>query len=181
MSKSLAGKFGRKTGGVKKAPVQKSSDQTKSPNVRIGESKENVLELYLSQRLPQLTKEQLAKLLDLKYVDGEAILTVDRPDVVLEVVQLITSFDLKLTLEFLDNSINDLYVVWDSPFMENAKIDSIREIKMLTAKEKGVTTAGKCLFCGSTSLLIARKQMRSGDEGTSIVTKCCMCGRMWIK
>jgi hypothetical protein len=124
-------------------------------------------------------EENAAILSGFRYV-GSYIITLERPDVSMEIVGMLKSVGFDYTMEFLSGKRKADDILWNLPSMNIPKTKVLREIAIQTTALKGIKGLGKCRFrCGGSELALASKQTRSGDEQTTVFVTCVNCLRTW--
>lgn len=143
------------------------------------ESKEELYQ-FISKLWKSGQELQINTLLQLTYPNGDDIVTLDRKDIIIEIVDMIMgSQEFEETLKFLSSAKNPDYVILENPNMMIVKKQASREIPMYEYDKVGIKGIGRCRKCGSEELLYAYKQTRSGDEPTTVKASCIMCGASW--
>jgi DNA-directed RNA polymerase subunit M/transcription elongation factor TFIIS len=124
-------------------------------------------------------EEKVNNLLSLTYKNGTKILDVNRKDVLMEIIGMLTNIGYENVMEFLVEAETPDYVVWEQPSMDESRDNLAKEIAIKLTEEKGIKGVGKCIYCNSNELIFALKQTSSGDEGSTTFIRCVECGRNW--
>jgi DNA-directed RNA polymerase subunit M/transcription elongation factor TFIIS len=70
--------------------------------------------------------------------------------------------------------------IWDQPYWKYAKLSVTEEIIHARFKPSGIKGLAKCGNCGSEEVIFSEKQLRRGDEGSTIKFQCLHCEHKWI-
>ena len=126
------------------------------------------------------TREQVEQLSRLQYKNGGGLIIVpERRDIIMEVVGMLQKETYENVLAFLSEAVNPDYILWEQHALEEGHVKILRESTILQTEETGIKGYGKCKYCSSTELVVATKQMRSGDEPTTIFVRCILCKKGW--
>jgi hypothetical protein len=69
---------------------------------------------------------------------------------------------------------------WDSTTYDSVRSKIIEHDEYLVKPFDVVEGVAQCGKCGSKKTWSIAKQMRSGDEGTSTISRCVECGNHWV-
>jgi hypothetical protein len=125
------------------------------------------------------TNEQIQRLAELRYLNGNYIIDINRRDVINEIIGMLTTTSFNEVVDFLTGALNPEYVLWNQKSLDEGRTKINREITIQQAEEVGVKGVGRCKHCPSTELVFAQKQLRSGDEPMTIFVRCVMCNKQW--
>lgn len=158
------------------APMQAGS--TAVPQVTIVQENEETLMRSLKAVWPG-TNEQIATLLAATYNNSTPIISMNRRDILTEVLNMIIADGFDATLKFIRNAPNPEFILWEQSSMDEARTKLNREITIQQADEVGVKGIGKCRYCASKELIFSMKQLRSGDEPMTVFVRCVLCNKQW--
>ena len=125
------------------------------------------------------TPQQIQQLSQLTYQNGEPIISTKREDVMMEVLGMLVNQPFDEVMEFLANTPNPGFVLWEQSSLDEGRTKLAREITIQQAEEVGVKGVGRCRYCNSNELVFATKQLRSGDEPATIFVRCVLCTKQW--
>lgn len=160
--------------------------------IKVVETVETILskiEGEIEEKKALLTLDQISILTQLKYPNGQVILTLeDRPGrhgngraLLYEVISIIVQLGFDQTIAFLIRAdvVSADEIIFENPTMkqaqDKAKIDAEIYRNKITVS-KGMF---KCPVCGSHNTVSAEKQVRSADEPASIFVSCLSGGHRW--
>jgi len=132
-----------------------------------------------------VNNNNIEELLSLKYYNAKTqthekyIIDIDRKDIMMEIIGMLYYQSVEDVIDFLTDSPNPSWVLWDQLFMDEGKIAIEREITIQQAEEVGVKGVGKCRYCNSNELVFAQKQLSSGDEAMKVFVRCVACQKSW--
>ena len=133
-----------------------------------------------------LKDNEIKNLTELKFINGEPILTLDDTNFLYEIVWLIKEKGYDIAYNFLSVDWEKVLgsedirkkMLFENPLMEKAK-DKFY-IDMNIYKTRVTVEAGeKCRKCGSTETISASKQTLSADEQATIKITCINCKFRW--
>ena len=125
------------------------------------------------------TEDQIGRLSQLRYTNGNYIVDPNRRDVIMEIVGMLIKQGFDNAYGFLSNVSDIESLLWEQKSMDSGRDKVVREITIQQAEDVGVKGVGKCKYCPSTELVFATKQLRSGDEPATIFVRCVMCSKQW--
>ena len=125
------------------------------------------------------TIDQVRQLTALVYEDDSPIITIDRRDVILEIVGMLVKNDFAEILDFLTDAPSVDHVLWKQKSLDEGRTKLAREIAIQQAEDVGVKGVGKCKYCPSTELVFSLKMTRSGDEAMTVFVRCVLCTKQW--
>ena len=149
-----------------------------APQFTITQENEETLLNSLSN-VWQHTPQQIQILLNIRYQDGNNIITLTRRDIIMEIIGMILRNDFESTIDFINNAANPGFILWDQAAMDDSRDKLAREISVQQIEEIGITGVGKCRYCQSKELKFSMKQLSSGDEPMAIFVRCVLCGKQW--
>lgn len=121
----------------------------------------------------------IGKLIRLRWKNEDKVLAKENFDILIEVIHLLTEYDVNDVYETLKQYDNAKSFIWNMPGLEDCEEAAIREVKILTTTEKGVIGAGECKYCSGKELVFTKRQTRRADEGMTIFVRCVTCSRRW--
>lgn len=134
-----------------------------------------------------VNSEQANKLANLKFSNGEKILTMEERWFVYEIAWLLSQKGYDITYNYLSidwEKVFGNYNIRKKMFFENPLLDKNKEkflldMEIFTNKSDVVVGLMKCKKCGSDSTISASVQSRSCDEMETIKVMCLMCKFRW--
>lgn len=133
----------------------------------------------LRRSLPELSDNDLKFILNLKYRNGENIISEEDPFNTLEIINLWLNFGKDFfSGEEYENSEN---FIWDSPLMYESKKVFYTFLHSQTIEREGIKGLTTCKNCKNDVVVQYSKQTRSGDEGTTIFNRCLRCNHNWVE
>jgi len=138
------------------------------------------------KKLTVLTDEQIKELTELKFSDGEAILTLEDRNFLYEIAWLIKEKDYEITYNFLSADWEKVLgshnirkkMLFENPLLEKAKDKFYLDMNIYKTRIS-VEAGEKCRKCGSTETISVSKQTRSADEAATIKITCINCKFRW--
>lgn len=124
-------------------------------------------------------QNKINQLLKLKIGNGDLLVQDERPDVIYEVISILRDLEYNSAIEFFEElkKLNDIFR--EQPSMDEGKQSLKREIYIQQSQEIGVKGVDNCRYCGSSELVYAKKQTRSGDEPMTVFVRCVNCKKGW--
>lgn len=148
--------------------------------VPIFTQQEETIEMFMQKVWDEGTADQIRALISLTYPNGEKIIDIRRKsDIIIEIIGMLKVNPFDEVIEFLKESTSPNYILWDQDSMGPSITKFERELALHEDEEIGVKNVGRCRSCSSNELIFVKKQMRSGDEATTIFVRCVLCGKRW--
>lgn len=124
----------------------------------------------------KLEVEDLDKLIDMTYKDGESVIDFDDESKRIEILAILKKVPFSESINYFSESKNFNEAVLKSELMK----DSIEQVKLKREiLSRGIPGAkdvfGKCPRCGYNKLKRSELQTRSADEGLTIKMTCTRC------
>jgi DNA-directed RNA polymerase subunit M/transcription elongation factor TFIIS len=137
---------------------------------------EKSLQVILSEYCPQLTEEQIKVLTSFKNANDEDINIMNDRDFIYEMIGLINDIGYSKVISLFKSKKT---ITSDKMFFELDIYNDEREkyfddIKKLRQKIQ-LTNGKRCTKCGNKNTLTSERQMRSGDEGATVINFCVDC------
>lgn len=129
--------------------------------------------------LPMVTDQESLQLLNLKYPNGADVISIAEGEVVLEVVGYLRTTPASSLIEQVKQCKDKSDLLWLASQHRESYVVVAREVFILQVEESGIKGIVKCRRCGSSNVLMMSKQLRSGDEPTTIFTRCVDCKETW--
>ena len=138
------------------------------------------------KKLDILTDEQIKNLTELKFSNGENILTLEDRNFLYEIVWLIKEKGYDVAYNFLSADWEKVLgsmnirkkILFENPLMESAKDKFYSDMNIYKTRVS-VEAGEKCRKCGSTETISIAAQLRSADEGMSYKHQCVQCKFRW--
>jgi DNA-directed RNA polymerase subunit M/transcription elongation factor TFIIS len=137
---------------------------------------EKSLQTILGEYCPQLNEEQIKTLMSLKNTEGEDINIMNDRDFIYEMIGLINDIGYNKVLALVKNNqshMNDK-LFFDLDIYNEEREKYYDDIKKLREKIQ-LTNGKRCTKCGNKNTLTNERQMRSGDEGATVINFCVDC------
>jgi len=129
--------------------------------------------------LVNLEPHELFAVCQMRYNSGEFVLLRNDPEVILETINFLRGTPATQLLTTISQCSNRQDFLWLSEQHRDGYIAVAREAFVLQAKESGIKGLIKCRRCRSSNAMMTSKQLRSGDEPTTITVRCVDCGETW--
>ena len=127
----------------------------------------------------RLTPEQTRTLINLEFINGTRILSKERPQVTVDIINLLQRLPFDQVVDYLQTSSSPKDLVMNSPLLENERERVQLEVDNLQSTIEAEEGIYQCEKCGSHRTLTVFKQVRSGDEPMSAFIRCLGCGKRW--
>ena len=133
----------------------------------------------------RVTLDQIDELIEVRYNNGNKILSLNDPTTIFDVVSLFMVSannpepNYATVIDYLQSKSLANDILWDQPLLQPARDKLLVTSELLQKKERGVKGIGKCSRCHSDELVFAEAQMRSADEPMTIFVSCLECGNRW--
>lgn len=127
----------------------------------------------------RLSPEQVRTLVNLEFKDGGRILSKDKPQVTIDVINLLQKLPFESAINYLQNSSSSKDFMLNLPLLENERERVQLEIDNLQSTIEAEEGVYQCESCGSHRTLAFQKQVRSADEPMSTFIRCLGCGKRW--
>ena len=134
-----------------------------------------------------VNKEEAKTLENLKFKNGENILSLQYKWFVYEIIWLLNKKGYEITYNYLNANWETFFgshnirkkMLFENPLMESTREKFLIDMEIFR-KKSDLTEAGeKCKRCQSESTVSIEKQTRSCDEAVSISIWCQSCGFKW--
>ncbi len=137
---------------------------------------------------PIMTNPEIISLLNLQLGD-EKLITMDYPDFVYEIVNLLIVIGYEQTFNFLNKDWTEIFgdtvnqsdirkkILFRSPLLKNTQEKFISDLQIF--ENVSVEAGEKCKRCGSEQTISTVKQTRSCDEAATIEITCLECRFHW--
>lgn len=150
------------------------------PSLSKKESIESVLKSL------KLTDGEVKSLKELKFSNGEPILTLEDRNFIYEIVWLIKEKGYDVAYNFLSADWEKVLgsynirkkMLFENPLLEKAKDKFYLDMNIYKTRVE-VEAGEKCRKCGSTETISIEKQCRSADEAATIKITCINCKFRW--
>ncbi len=145
-------------------------------NSLLNHTVEKSLENVLSEYCPQLSSEQIKVLMSFKNSNNEDINIMNDKDLIYEMIGLINDIGYNKVLTLFKNKhkVSNDKMFFDLDIYNDEREKYLEDIKKLREKIQ-LTNGKRCTKCGNNNTLTNERQMRSGDEGATIINFCVDC------
>lgn len=113
------------------------------------------------------------------FTTGKLVLTLDDNEVVLEMMGFLRKTPVEQLLTEVRQCRDRTDLLWLANQHRDGYLVVAREVFILQAEESGIKGLVKCRRCQSSNVLMMSKQLRAGDEPTTIFTRCVDCKETW--
>ena len=100
----------------------------------------------------------------------------DYIDTIFQVCGLLTTYNVKQTNDFIKNR----RIPWNIPEFDDDIQNEKIEFDFIETPFEKTESVIDCV-CGSSNVMTFSKQLRSSDEGTSVIAICMSCKKRWIE
>jgi len=141
-------------------------------NIKFEKSLQSILKEYC----PQLDNEQIKTIMSFKNSNDEDISIINDRDFIYELIGLINDVGYSKVITLLKNkqTITDSKMFFDLDIYNEEREKYFDDIKKLREKIQ-LTNGKRCTKCGNKNTLTNERQMRSGDEGATVINFCVDC------
>jgi DNA-directed RNA polymerase subunit M/transcription elongation factor TFIIS len=177
---------------VDKRTNMKEEDLPSLPPIS-GKDLKSIIDVLSSIKNPNdkkkklLTNSEINSLANLRFQDGEQILSLQYRWFVYEIIWILSKKGFDITYNFLNMNWEKILgnanirkkILFENPLMEKSREKFLVDMEIYRNKNEVVEGGEACKKCLSTSTISVEKQMRSADEPVTIRVTCLECGYKW--
>lgn len=114
-----------------------------------------------------------------QYVAPKLVLSLDDSEVTMELLGFLRTSPVEQVVTDIRQCKDRSDLLWLAHYHREGYLAVAREAFILQVEESGIKGLVKCRRCQSSNVLMMSKQLRSGDEPTTIFTRCIDCKETW--